>query len=120
MCYTCAFGEGVWRGGGSGPGVPLVPAMAAENNNEAYSICHADESHTQERILSPQITAPPHAVNLQWAELSLSLFCCNYTVTLLINHQFCKAMASPTWPRIRRKLKKYAPEERTLRCLISV
>ena len=80
--------------------------MAAENNNEAYSISHADESHAQERVLSPQITVPPHAVNLQWAGLSLSLFCCNYTVTLLINHQFCKAIASPTWSRIHRKLKK--------------
>lgn len=84
---------------GGGPGVPLVAAMAAENNNGTDSISHADESHAQERALSPQITVVPHAVNLQWAglfSLSLSLFCCNYTVTLLINHQFRKNMASPT------------------------
>lgn len=60
--------------GGGGPEVPLVAAMAAENNNGADSISHADESHAQERALSPQITVP-HAVNLQWAVLfSLSLF----------------------------------------------
>jgi hypothetical protein len=103
VCATLARREG--GGGarrGSGPGVPVVPAMATENNNGAYSISHADESHTQERALSPQITVPPHAVNLQWAGLSLSLSCCNYTVTLLINHQFCKTMASPILPSIHR------------------
>jgi hypothetical protein len=46
--------------------------MAAENNNGAYSISHADESHAQERALSPQITVPPHALNLQWAGLPRS------------------------------------------------
>lgn len=96
---------GVWGVEGV-PVVPLVAAMEAENNNGAYSISHADESHAQERALSPQITALPHAVNLQWAGLSLSLFCCNYTVTLLINHEFCKNMASPTWPSIHRDQKK--------------
>lgn len=66
--------KGVW-GCGDGPGVPLVAAMAAENNNGADSISHADESHAQERALSPQITVPPHTVNLQWAGLfCLSLF----------------------------------------------
>ncbi|KAJ4435251.1 hypothetical protein ANN_23829 [Periplaneta americana] len=42
-------GGGAGRGRG-GPGVPLVAAMAAENNNGADSISHADESHAQERL----------------------------------------------------------------------